>query len=925
MKELIRKWMSFFTDAWPCVYTFVPDIWAFKWKTWVDFSLAFDLDTLHNINQTLPHGMFFFPNWCYWRLNKPGEKALRADSHALKNISAFFIDLDIKWTTWYTMETLLESALEIIKEQNVPVSYITKSWGWYHLWIFVHPDSRTQTWELKRFRELQLEFASLFSDLWADVALTNMWRLIRLPFSNHWKTGKPIQTELYRVDFDWDIELVKVETVDDLVFPEFRCLTFEHVVHYASGIKDVPELVSPETRIMLNLWWMKEVDSVNRIPFETLLFKLQNYPRQLSKVIELDVWWVKRSFDLNDYDMTYQVVRKRFVAIRLIHRTKNTVTLVQTNWYSINLTRNYIHNFTWQNHDNEERPEGQPYAFLLSYFNKDKKRLYEFLEKEFSIKLTKVPQDSLMPSLITANWTINFTKSWVLYDKELIDSKWRLKRQTITLFPTPFIIKGVMESKFTLKWETQTPIRYYIVKRLDRMTDNEFLMEFSETKNKFNQRYWGTWFYFRWSEDDLLDFYVAVNNANDAWQIPNFTLRYLNWWYSDYFLMGNKFITPQFELKDWWENTFLANQPIQHNLLSTQISMSAFLKELRWIFSDRISLIWFFTYILLFLWNNFWESMRWYKQQFMMPALVCSGRTQAGKTTFLAIMKEWSWLDPEARKLSMQKTTTLQPMKQAATDSFILHFDEFTWDILPDREAIIRDIINKAQTARWLQSGENVTYTYRSSLIVDWERLPASESVVNRCIVLPFFEEDKIGNEQKLMSIRWKSFLKDLIQKAYSIDKHEIVDYFIQAEDILEEIWFSWRAKMLNAYMVAINIMFDICPMSNLIEAIKANSNVLWEVKWWQDMLASLLADLIVTKRITPHINTSAMDESTLEIPITTPVLMEKQIDIAWCIKQYRWSVSMSNHKLTIKFKPWDWIADRISQFAPYFRTSHLF
>jgi hypothetical protein len=143
-----------------------------------------------------------------------------------------------------------------------------------------------------------------------------------------------------------------------------------------------------------------------------------------------------------------------------------------------------------------------------------------------------------------------------------------------------------------------------------------------------------------------------------------------------------------------------------------------------------------------------------------------------------------------------------------ATDAFIAHYDEFTGVIPLEKEHMIRDILNKANSARGTITGDNINYNYRSSLLIDGERLPSSASVLNRMIAVPMFEDDKLGTEASLNNIRHMSYLKDLILRAYKYkDPEARVALFKKAEDILVEAGISGRNLMLNTYIVAMAIM----------------------------------------------------------------------------------------------------------------------
>lgn len=314
------------------------------------------------------------------------------------------------------------------------------------------------------------------------------------------------------------------------------------------------------------------------------------------------------------------------------------------------------------------------------------------------------------------------------------------------LFDSPIIVKGIMESKYTLFGEKDTSQKYYILHRPDSFEDKDVIIDFSESRSKFNQKYGGIGLVFKGQEEDLLDFSVALNHAVNAGQIDRYELRYLNGFYNEYFLLGTTFITPDFQIRNEWQNTMLKTQKVDVVLRGMeQLDTVEFYERMSKIFSKRVSTLSLLTYAALFLGHNFWEPIKKVKQQFMMPGLILSGLTRVGKSTLISILKEGSGIGIESKRLTI--STTMQPLRQMATDAFIAHYDEFTGIIPLEKEHMLRDILNKATAARGTITGDNITYHYRASLLIDGERLPASASVLNRMIAVPMFEEDKIGNE----------------------------------------------------------------------------------------------------------------------------------------------------------------------------------
>ena len=88
-----------------------------------------------------------------------------------------------------------------------------------------------------------------------------------------------------------------------------------------------------------------------------------------------------------------------------------------------------------------------------------------------------------------------------------------------------------------------------------------------------------------------------------------------------------------------------------------------------------------------------------------------------------------------------------------------------------------------------MADGNNVFYIFRSSLILDGEHMPRSESVANRCIVIPMFDssKDKIGTEKTLSDMISISYLKDFITRTYEYKQNEVLSMFKSSETVLKK------------------------------------------------------------------------------------------------------------------------------------------
>lgn len=901
-ENLVKAWLSLF---WESFVFCLPDIENVKG---INFWKNFSTESLLELNKDTPYWLFYVANGNIWKVNTVWDAVKRSNTNCERYVSAFYVDIDLKETEFNTLYDLQKDIIETIKERNLPVSYMVQSWWWFHLYMFVNPEQRYLIWNLWKYQELQEMFASFFK--WWDKSANAIAKLIRLPFSNHWKTWTAKPVKLFKIEKDWpDIELEEVTDVSQITIPEYSVFNIEHIKNYIWSLTEVID-IRKNNKLQLPSTVWNDMDVVNQLPVETVIFKLKEYPREYmgkSYIFKTKHWFI--NFEITDPE-TWKT------------------EYYHTDWYRVNEQLNFINNFSWDKYSIEERPRGSVYAFLYYYFYKDPNKIREFLEKEFNIKLSEATKDTVMPPIVAGKGSIVFTKGWVIYKKEMTTAKGKILQQDIPLFRTPFKIKWVMESNYTLFWEVSSPVKYYLIERLDKKDDNEFTIEFVEDRRKFNRMYWKTWLVFLWEESDLLDFYLAINYAVDAWQIQKYDLKYLNGLYDDYFLLWDIFIDKDFNIKNEWPHTVLKTQSVPVNLVwKNHISLWAFLELLTTLFSERIAYVSFFSYLTLFLWHNFWKPIKTYKQQYMIPWLIFSWKTKVGKSTLLSILKEWSWLTADSKRLSVLSSSP-QPIKQSATDSFILHLEEFTGKIQPEKESIIRDIINKTNSSRWLPTGQNIEYNYRSSVILDWERLPTSNSVVNRCIVSAMFETDKKWSEDSLYSIREYMFLKDLITKAFTITDEDILSSYQKAENILSKKWFNGRQLLLYSFLLATNIIFKITDNNKVLSAIEDNINTLWEVVAEWDELTWLLSEIIINRRISPRLDSdfAYTDKWTIVIPVTSDIIAEKQIDFIAILRKYKWKITLMNHKIMIKFDRDvdEDLYNKVSQYSQYFRHNNL-
>jgi hypothetical protein len=160
---------------------------------------------------------------------------------------------------------------------------------------------------------------------------------MRLPFSNHWKTGLPIKVELYRLDWEDGVEVVKVKDEDDIFIGEYTYLQSEHVTSMASSIKEDID-VKKNLGGKLSLGTSSLIDQINKIPIVNILNHIKKYPR------------------VNGDISTQFVYKNSFISFLHTNLKTGEVKEEDTMGYRIWEDRNCVNNFTNHNHDIYDRP-----------------------------------------------------------------------------------------------------------------------------------------------------------------------------------------------------------------------------------------------------------------------------------------------------------------------------------------------------------------------------------------------------------------------------------------------------------------------------------------------------------------------------------------------------------------------------------------
>ena len=864
MLEVVKAWLSLFWD--PAVFL-LPEWSARLWGAkGINYRNYFWVDKSYEINKQQSYGLFFTPNGNLWRVNSEWEEVRRKQIDCEDYISCVYADLDKKDSSYKdrTMEEYFDYIKDTIRQRDFYVHYIVQSWWGFHLYTFVDPAQAAEIGQKFKpdWKFIQNSIAEIFD--WWDKSSHSINKLMRLPFSNHWKTWTAKECKLWKVN-----KREKQYSFTEVTKPEEVTLEWwDHLINVwwlASFIEN-----QRPSRISNTKWqdvtFAPMTEDINKLPIVDVIRKLEKYPRinEKKEKVVFKTDWIRIWFAID-------------------------WKIVHTDWYKINAGRNYVNNFSLEQHPRDERPAWPVYVFLLNYFNKNMVAMWEFLKNEYDIDFLEWGKETFM-QLPTDKWVIMFQDDGIYYRTTKTRGK-ETEDANEKLFDVPFIIKWWMRVGQDKYWETDDMNYYYIISLLDRDDDDpeEMIIEYKPDKSRFNNEYGKKWISFTKSDTYLVDFYSALKAGLKSWVIRKYKYININWYYPNMYVEWDRIYNKDWDLLNTeWLPLKFDTPAIETCPITKEVSMSEYWEMLREVFVDEESILCYVTFLVLAMWDKFrWNYLNWNLQQVILPWLFISGKTKSGKSTMVNLLLNGFWLSSNCRRASV-KWTTLQPLKQSATDDFILHREEFTWRwMTEEKENLIRDVLNKTKTARWMIDWSNTKYTYRSSLVLDWERLPDSESVINRCVVVPFNLKGRIWTIEKLRKFVWVGFKKDFITKLYKLDPTEVKKDFQEAQDRCVSAWILDRYSMIYWFLLCVNQWFNLFLESELLDVIKRNLKESDELDREQTPLASILNEVINEYKVKPTISTEGDWEYKVIIPIPNLLMSQVKLDIIDMIAHY--------------------------------------
>ena len=890
--EQLNKFLSLFGSPGLFMYPDAPDGAR---PNGFDSSKYNDLETCLSVNSAMAFALAFRPAGNLAKTNTIGQKINVQDVEEYLPAIWFDIDLNEKCSDdgINSVQDLMDHVTEMAGKHNLPLGFVTKTVRGVHCWFMLEESARRESYRKHKNKldGIQRNFAESFG--YYDSNAIGIKRLMRLPFTKHWKTGIPLDIELYRADWgpDGDKEsptLVKCTKPEDIFMQPHKCITYGMMEHYSAYADEKIE-VDAGSDLRLRMEVASDMEKVNRVPMADVLHKLEKYPREHGNMIQ--------TFKL------YKISGKTgYIDIDLTNQQTGEIVRQRTEGYRLNVEGNYVNCFSKELHPIEERPRGSTYPFLHYYFRGNTKLIRDFLQAEFSLNLHERRADAVMVPLATSSGDVIFTKNDVIYKKKRLKKDGNVTETEVVLFRTPVRVAGVIETKYFRKGELAKPQSFYVLERLDRTDDKRFIVEFVEDRKKFNRKYGPMQFMFHGQEEDLLDFYLAMNFAVRGGQVPAFNYEWLNGWRGNRFVIG-KHIWSVTESKfvPSANDAYYANEDITFSLAGKdEIKAKEFLDNLKKNWSPRVATCAFLGFCTAFLSADYWKFVAKAKAEFIVPGLFLTGLTKVGKSTLISTMKESVGLTSDSRKLSV-RSTSLQPLKQMGTDNFLMHIEEFTGDIRSDKESIVRDIINRAKSGTGLITGDNIEFTYRASMVIDGERLPVQESVTNRCVMVPMFETDRTGSPDSLSALRGKSIFKDLLISAADWRKSEPELKFLQAEKDCMAKGLADRKAMIGAYLLCMWRMLKMGDESLLFDILADNFGIGSRVDANDEPLTCFLNDMIVSKRISATLDKIGTS-CEINVPVPADVSASKRVEIVGLLRKYPKHCQFKNNTFIIKY-----------------------
>ena len=724
-----------------------------KWQKIVDMWTNKDFYDLIAKNIDWKNWLHFCPNWSRWRINHTWEKIVRKEEDALQDwvISALILDFDFKdyKDKFETKEELLKRTTWLTLVDDKRPRYVMDSWGWAHVYYFIHKDNIEQCNNVYWKNLLKIsEFASRHynADRWCVASFKINWT-IRLPYS-------------YNNKYD-PVHLVVPYYINPNM--EKDDLTFEDCERLLSYVDTQIEQVKKKESLNLSLWRNADIES---IPMEDMIERLKSYPREMED-------WRKQVFE----------IQKDNVIIYDIDDNNNILRTTKRNSYKFNKQKNYINCFCFW--DPIEAPLWNWFWFLYYYFCKNVSKIDNFLLKEYWLSLNSTHSWVSVKSTSLRWTTFYFMEDAV---KAAAENQDKDKDSVNILFQNWMIPKWKWRVHQYKIWETEEA-QLAIIFEID--WEDKMIVP-KTTKRDHNKAYPQIYFY--WSDNLLALMYRAIQNDDN---IPRINIYEKNWYYDEVTVLW-------WEVIDWDKWDSVVATPFEYDITKDkqQVSVKEFFDIYKKIYDDSIVYPTFLQALAL-AWMNIWQWCNCY------PAMLVTWLTWSWKTSIMQIIKSMLWYAENARTFSLPWLTP-QPLKQAASDNSILFLEELTNKVWEQTEELLRNIVNRDRASRW-HYDQNIEFNLLSNIMVVWERTFKDESLNNRFVTVVINRNNWIKDSRNyIQDILTKTAFLDIYKTYDKVNKEEINKQYKEVSIWLSKKWLDSRNADTYWYLFITKRIFDI-------------------------------------------------------------------------------------------------------------------
>lgn len=890
-------------------------------------SKKYPLKEVMKLNRDYPLWVHVTLNWNFWDNNiKTWKLLLRKVWNEWKKPywNAMVADFDMKdcdkFWKWWDLEKYWDYLFEnYIEVEWLPMpDYIHKSWWWRHV-IWRIPDKErvkiskflTDKQVSNAFMFIQTvvywgaELQPQWSWRWKIETVTwiDVWRSrfstsasIRMPLTNHRKTGSPIQWKLYQL-YREKATIFRREIIhasDILIKDELWELTYDLIKSWSDKYDEATKAKKDFKKIVMkNSWFDKSViEKVNEIKFPEIFDKLA---------------WYRMSYWGRHYWLSLDMSTKS-VVIEYEDWTRHTPSW-RKYWEETNRIKEFNSSKTM-----DERPWWTASEFLYRFFSRNWKLVDEFLKKEFWLTLIVWSDQELWVFWHTTVWDndIICLPTKIIIKKIVTTGSWNSVPKITDLFHQPFTVIWKWFTSFsTGQWETLDEEQVFIIKKYG--SDEKQLLKCYPTKRLWNQDNIWKWLFFYWDDNDLWLFYDWIFNDPN---IPEYDIVARNWYFDWYYVF-------------WWETFPQEEHKPLFNICKqkwfsfeinkwTQISLKEYITKGKKVRDEKIFVPAFLQAIAL-AWTNIWDRVDSFNQ---FPWLLLTWYTGSWKTVLHETISLAFWYWRKSRTMSISRTSP-QPLKQAGIDWSILHLEEFTDPIKPASEDILRDILNRSLSSRWTP-WKNIVWQYRSTPFVDWESMPQSESVANRFVIIPVDKKYWKWTTNSIHELQEFAVSEELYSKRYDLWKdpdklYETINKwvnFLTSEDI------NPRAANVRATVFTVNELFDInFSETKLLKYAKELMKDVWIDQWDKQRLTPFmrfrifLAEAVMQRNVTIS-EQVYWNHTTISFIFQKEFITKNIANISKLINEINWQTMLwlqENHRDLSEFKPLVFLSPMLS------------